>query len=293
MTKIMVVDDDSLIRQLLGYQLGGAGYQVCVAQNGRQALERLFLEHPDLVLLDVVMPDMSGWDVCNQIRSCSSIPIIMLTAKSADNDVVTGLGVGADDYISKPFSLSELLARVETQLRRSEYVNTPAHSTRGGPARTMPQPRTVAPAPSSRTVAHQPTPRNNGASYRPQPQPVAAPPPPRPETPNPENGNSSRVLLGQTFARARRLRGLSLHQAGSACGIQWEFLQAVEREQFGYIPRAQRRKILHTYSDFLEIDLHALLGRPRPPRIPMWPVYLIIATAAVLILLLLAHMYLL
>ncbi len=292
MTKIMVVDDDPLIRQLLGYQLGGAGYQVCVAQNGREALERLFLEHPDLVLLDVVMPDMSGWDVCNQIRSCSSIPIIMLTAKSADNDVVTGLRVGADDYISKPFSLSELLARVETQLRRSDYVNAPAHSTRSSTARPTPSPRATATMPAHKQVAHLPPPRTNGASYRPQPQPVASQRPPQPAVDAPDNAASPRVMLGPTFARARRLRGLSLHQAGSACGIQWEFLQAVEREHFGYIPRAQRRKILYTYSDFLEIDLHALLGHPRPPRLPLWPIYLIVATATLVIVLLLAHLYL-
>ncbi|NJN67421.1 MAG: response regulator transcription factor [Chloroflexaceae bacterium] len=126
MTRIMVVDDDPLIRQLLMYQLGGAGYEVCVAQNGQDALQRLLLEHPDLVLLDVVMPDMSGWHVCRAIRAWSTVPIIMLTAKSAESDIISGLESGADDYISKPFSLPQLLARVEAVLRRTTPNRRPA-----------------------------------------------------------------------------------------------------------------------------------------------------------------------
>lgn len=124
MQKIMIVDDDPLIRQLLSYQLAGAGYHVCTVQNGTDALERLILDEPDLVLLDVVMPGISGWDVCNQIRTCSSVPVIMLTAKNADRDVVTGLVSGADDYIAKPFSQAQLLARIEAVLRRSHYATT-------------------------------------------------------------------------------------------------------------------------------------------------------------------------
>src|SRR4051794_27239105 len=104
-TKIMVVEDDTLIMQLLRYQLGGAGYDVIPVPNGRRALELLLLYQPDLILLDVMMPEISGWDVCRQIRACSAVPIIMLTAKGADDDVVAGLNAGADDYVTKPFSL--------------------------------------------------------------------------------------------------------------------------------------------------------------------------------------------
>jgi DNA-binding response OmpR family regulator len=125
MIRILVVDDDPLVRQLLTYQLGGAGYDVCTARNGHDALERLLYEQPDLMLLDVVMPGMSGWDVCNHIRTWSRIPIIMLTAKNADSDVVMGFSSGADDYMCKPFSQKQLLARIEAILRRS--YQTTAH----------------------------------------------------------------------------------------------------------------------------------------------------------------------
>ncbi|MFO7169659.1 MAG: response regulator, partial [Chloroflexota bacterium] len=122
MRKIMIVDDEAAIGRLLTYQLQGFGYEVCYVQDGLQALERVLLEQPDLILLDVMMPLVSGWDVCRQIRQSSNVPIIMLTGKNADADVVTGLQSGADDYVTKPFSVAQLHARIEAVLRRAERV---------------------------------------------------------------------------------------------------------------------------------------------------------------------------
>src|SRR4051794_21610264 len=119
-TKIMVVDDEPAIGKLLFHQLSGFGYQVSYIDNGLLALQRLTAERPDLVLLDVMMPLISGWEICRQIRACSQVPVIMLTAKSADLDIVTGLQAGADDYITKPFSMAQLQARIEAVLRRAK-----------------------------------------------------------------------------------------------------------------------------------------------------------------------------
>ena len=121
-TRIMVVDDEPAIGKLLMYQLRSFGYQVSYIQDGLLALQRFALERPDLVLLDVMMPQINGWEVCRQIRACSSAPVIMLTAKSADTDVVTGLGAGADDYIAKPFSIALLLDRVGVWMRTRQRL---------------------------------------------------------------------------------------------------------------------------------------------------------------------------
>lgn len=148
--RIMIIDDDPLIRQLLTYQLGGAGYHVSTASSGQDGLGRLLYEQPDLVLLDVVMPGMNGWDVCDQIRAYSSIPVIMLTAKNADMDVVAGFKSGADDYIAKPFSQRQLLARIEAVLRRSRPPAFPP-----GQSSYVPAPVHVAPSGAgTATVAH-------------------------------------------------------------------------------------------------------------------------------------------
>src|SRR5215211_1053510 len=117
--KIMIVDDEPAIGKLLLYQLGSFGYQASYVEDGLLALQRLLVEQPNLVLLDVMMPLISGWEVCRQIRACSSVPIIMLTAKGAETDIVTGLGAGADDYVTKPFGMAALHARIEAVLRRS------------------------------------------------------------------------------------------------------------------------------------------------------------------------------
>jgi DNA-binding response OmpR family regulator len=114
---IMIVDDDTAISSLISHQLRSLGYRTVCLHDGLQALQHLAVVQPDLVLLDVMMPHMSGWDVCRQIRTCSGTPIILLTAKDADADLMTGLNAGADDYIAKPYRIAQLHARVEAALR--------------------------------------------------------------------------------------------------------------------------------------------------------------------------------
>jgi len=116
--KILVVDDDLNISELLRLYLEKNGYEVVIANDGRQALER-FAEHsPDLVLLDVMLPKLDGWQVCREIRQGSDTPIIMLTAKGEAFDKVFGFDLGADDYVVKPFDTKEIIARVKAVLRR-------------------------------------------------------------------------------------------------------------------------------------------------------------------------------
>lgn len=117
--KILVVDDDADVVDITTYALRRKGYTVVAAFDGRQALERWKSEEPDLVLLDVMMPKGSGFDVCKTIRDRSATPVIMLTARDTEDDVVRGLQLGADDYLTKPYSPRQLLARIEAVLRRS------------------------------------------------------------------------------------------------------------------------------------------------------------------------------
>ncbi|HWQ12968.1 MAG TPA: response regulator transcription factor [Roseiflexaceae bacterium] len=117
--KILIVDDDLELRGLIGFALRQAGYLVVEAGDGRAALERFQREQPDLVVLDVNMPGMSGFDVCRQIRAEAATPIMLLTVRSSEEDQVHGLDIGADDYLTKPFSPRTLLARVRALLRRS------------------------------------------------------------------------------------------------------------------------------------------------------------------------------
>ena len=116
---VLVVEDDKNIRDLLQMYLEKEGYAVTTAFDGGQGLAKFRAIKPDIVLLDVMMPVMDGWAVCNAIRAESQTPIIMLTAKSETSDKVQGLKSGADDYITKPFEMKEVLARVEAVLRRS------------------------------------------------------------------------------------------------------------------------------------------------------------------------------
>jgi DNA-binding response OmpR family regulator len=116
--KILVVDDDENTLWLLSTLLTHHGFEVVKAASAAEALQSLRDQGPDLVLLDVMMPDMDGWEVCRRIRETSAVPIIFITAKSAVKDVVKGLEIGGDDYIVKPFDNQELLARIRTQLRR-------------------------------------------------------------------------------------------------------------------------------------------------------------------------------
>jgi DNA-binding response OmpR family regulator len=120
MTKILVVDDEPLYLRLLQINLLTEGYEVITADNGEEALEAIYANSPDLVLLDIMMPKLDGITTCERIRQFSNIPIIMLTARGEEQDRVQGLNVGADDYIVKPFSATELLARVRAVMRRTQ-----------------------------------------------------------------------------------------------------------------------------------------------------------------------------
>jgi DNA-binding response OmpR family regulator len=118
--RILLVDDEQSIQTLLSYPLRKDGYEVVQATDGRQALDR-FAEQPfDLVVLDVMLPQLDGLEVCRRLRARSAVPIIMLTAKSEEIDKVVGLELGADDYITKPFSMREFRSRVKAALRRAE-----------------------------------------------------------------------------------------------------------------------------------------------------------------------------
>ena len=119
--KILVVDDDAALVRLFAQILTGKGYEVLKASNGQEALRLFFAHKPDLVLLDIVMPELDGWQTCSRIRDLSDVPIIMLTGQQKnEDDVVRGLDYGADDYLLKPVGSKELLARVRAILRRAE-----------------------------------------------------------------------------------------------------------------------------------------------------------------------------
>ena len=116
--KIMIADDDINICELLRLYLGKEGYTPILAHDGNEAVEKFDLEKPDLILLDIMMPQLDGWQVCRKIRKKSQCPIIMLTAKGELFDKVLGLELGADDYIVKPFETKEVMARIKAVLRR-------------------------------------------------------------------------------------------------------------------------------------------------------------------------------
>lgn len=123
MTTILVVDDELLYRRLLQVNLEKEGYNVVSVRNGEEALEYLSTQEPDVVLLDVMMPKLDGFSTCERIRQFSNVPVIMLTARSEEQDRVRGLNIGADDYVTKPFSATELVARVRAILRRVQGVD--------------------------------------------------------------------------------------------------------------------------------------------------------------------------
>jgi DNA-binding response OmpR family regulator len=122
--QILVVDDEPRYVRLVESNLISEGYRVFKAYNGLDAVEAVDDQRPDLVLLDVMMPDISGFEACKRIREFSNVPIIMVTAKGDESDRVLGLDVGADDYIVKPFSATELLARVRAVLRRAQHLGS-------------------------------------------------------------------------------------------------------------------------------------------------------------------------
>src|SRR6516225_1135643 len=116
---VLVVEDEAHVRELVSYTLQGAGYRVQAAANGALALESARRSPPDLVLLDIRLPDFDGWEVCQRLRAESDVPILIITALADDESLVKSLRLGADDYISKPFSPMVLAARVQALLRRA------------------------------------------------------------------------------------------------------------------------------------------------------------------------------
>lgn len=118
MSKILIVEDESSFSEALAFLLGKEGFETAVAEDGRQALDTFAREGADLILLDLMIPEVSGVEVCRAIRTTSNVPIIMLTAKDAEIDKVVGLELGADDYVTKPYSSRELIARIKAVLRR-------------------------------------------------------------------------------------------------------------------------------------------------------------------------------
>ena len=121
--KILVVDDESNIVDILRFNLQREGYEVLAAYDGQEGLDKARSEGPDLILLDVMLPLMDGFQVCQELRKTDKLtPIIMLTAREEERDRVMGLGLGADDYVVKPFSVRELLARVRTNIRRTAVI---------------------------------------------------------------------------------------------------------------------------------------------------------------------------
>ena len=120
MTKLLLIDDDEMITGPLERTLRESGYHVLVANNGKIGLELAQSEQPEIVILDVMMPEMDGWEVCQALRQRSAVPILMLTALGEEIDRILGLELGADDYLTKPFSTRELKARIKAMLRRVE-----------------------------------------------------------------------------------------------------------------------------------------------------------------------------
>ncbi len=131
MTKILVVDDDLALADVLAFTLRRAGFDVMLAHDGWKALEQCAIEQPDLIVLDWTLPRLNGLEVCSRLRADSNVPIIMLTVRNADEDVVAALEAGADEYVTKPFSPRQLVARVRSLLRRA--VGEPQETLRAGP----------------------------------------------------------------------------------------------------------------------------------------------------------------
>ena len=124
MKKILIVDDDKPISDIIKFNLAKEGYETVTAFDGREAITKFEEENPDLIILDLMLPELDGLEVAKEVRKTSHIPIIMLSAKDSEFDKVIGLEIGADDYVTKPFSNRELLARVKAHLRRTENIET-------------------------------------------------------------------------------------------------------------------------------------------------------------------------
>ncbi len=134
--RVLIVEDEAGLADSIRYTLESEGFDVLVAATGTAGVEAARLNGPDVILLDLMLPEMAGLDVCRQVRTFSDVPIIMLTAKDAEADKVAGLELGADDYMTKPFSMRELVARIRSQLRRMSRTGLLADTNevlRGGP----------------------------------------------------------------------------------------------------------------------------------------------------------------
>jgi len=130
---LLVIDDDERLRSLLAEYLGGRGYKVLTAEGGESGLARLRTGGVDLVVLDVMMPEIDGFEVCRRLRGFSKVPVIMLTARGDELDRIVGLEIGADDYMPKPFNPRELLARIQAVLRRTEATPQVERALKAGP----------------------------------------------------------------------------------------------------------------------------------------------------------------
>ena len=119
MSNLLIIDDDKSLTQLLGDFLSGQGYTVRTVENGKLGLRAMYERQPDIVLLDVTMPERDGWDTLKRIREVSNVPVIMLTARGDETDILQGFSLGADDYVTKPFSFAQLAARMHAVLGRS------------------------------------------------------------------------------------------------------------------------------------------------------------------------------
>ena len=132
---ILVVDDEKMIRNLLNINLTKEGYNVIEATDGIEAVEMATEKKPDLILLDVMIPKLDGLSVCKRIKNVMNVPILMVTAKDSEVDKILGLELGADDYVTKPFSIRELIARIKANLRKAEVSVIPNTNTSEGPKR--------------------------------------------------------------------------------------------------------------------------------------------------------------
>lgn len=128
---ILIVDDEPGLRELVRINLEHEGYTVIQSENGIQGLTAVREQHPDLVIMDVMMPELDGWETCRRLREFSQVPVLMLTAKVQSKDIVTGLESGADDYLLKPFNMDELMARIRALLRRVPSPNRPVTAGNG------------------------------------------------------------------------------------------------------------------------------------------------------------------
>ena len=138
---ILVVDDEATLRETLVEALELEGFRAVAAADGREALAKFRSEHPDLVLLDLMLPELSGVEVCRFLRAESAVPIVMLTARDSELDKVVGLELGADDYVTKPFSLRELTARIRGIFRRADQIASASAATMDAPAPASLPPR--------------------------------------------------------------------------------------------------------------------------------------------------------